>query len=302
MLNFVHGGLGKNGGQTARQRFFEYHRVIDMFLCGWFSSGRGQGSIDLLKTAHQKMLSGFIPGRIAYVFCDRAPNETPAATRFAEVVESLNLPLVIHSSRELREKIRLHDPEVEEARLAFDHRIIELLSGYEVRVVVLAGYMLVLSPFLCQRLLCLNLHPAMPGGPTGTWRQVMWRLIETEASEAGAMMHLVSPELDKGPPVTYFHFSLRGPHFDPLWESYRNKRRRASFSDIRSREGVQEPLFARLRAEELRREFPLIFLTLQNLATGRLVLTPMGVKTGDRLVPGGFDITDQIEAYLTPRG
>jgi phosphoribosylglycinamide formyltransferase 1 len=200
-----------------------------MFSFGWFSSGRGQGSIDLLAAAHQKMTEGFIPGRIAYVFCDREPEETPAAARFHEVVTSLGLPLVSLSSLSLRQKIRQRAADVEPARLDFDQRALDLLAGFDTEVVVLAGYMLVLSPRLCEHLLCLNLHPAVPGGPQGTWRQVMWQLMESRAREAGAMMHLVTPVLDKGPPVTYFSFPLAGPKFDPLWQAYQNKRRQLSW-------------------------------------------------------------------------
>jgi phosphoribosylglycinamide formyltransferase 1 len=269
-----------------------------MFSFGWFSSGRGQGSIDLLTTAHQKMQAGFIPGRIAYVFCDRESGETPAADRFHGVVKSLGLPLITLSSLSLRQKIRHQAGDVEQARFEFDDQVRRLLAGYDVEVVVLAGYMLVLSPRLCEHLLCLNLHPAVPGGPQGTWRQVMWQLMETGAREAGAMLHLVTPVLDKGPPVTYCHFSLDGPGFAPLWQAYRGKRRRLSWEDIKAREGDQEPLFAYLRAEELRREFPLILLTLKNLATGRLVLTSAGVRAAGRLVPDGFDISPEVEEYI----
>jgi phosphoribosylglycinamide formyltransferase 1 len=269
-----------------------------MFSFGWFSSGRGQGSIDLLTTAHQKMVEGFIPGRIAYVFSDRDPGETPAADRFQAVVKSLGLPLITLSSLSLRQKIRRQARDVELARQEFDSRVLELFAGYEVSIIVLAGYMLVLGPTLCEHLLCLNLHPAVPGGPQGTWRQVMWQLMAHDAREAGAMMHLVTPVLDKGPPVTFCHFPLQGPSFDPLWQAFREKRHLLSLEDIRAREGDQEPLFAHLRAQELRREFPLILLTLKNLASGRLTLTFQGVREADRLVPGGFDISPEVEEYL----
>jgi phosphoribosylglycinamide formyltransferase 1 len=122
--------------------------------------------------------------------------------------------------------------------------------------------------------------------------------METGAEEAGAMLHLVTPVLDKGPPVTYFHFSLRGPGFEPLWQAYREKRRHRSWEEIKAQEGDEEPLFASIRAEELRREFPLILLTLKNLADGRLVLTFQGVREGHRLVPGGFDTTEEVEEYV----
>lgn len=269
-----------------------------MFSFGWFSSGRGQGSIALLTNAHQKMMEGFIPGRIAYVFCDREPGETPAADRFHAVVQSLGLPLITLSSRSLREAIRRRENDTEVRRREFDAQVLAKVAAFQTQVVVLAGYMLVLSPLLCEHLLCLNLHPAVPGGPKGTWRQVMWQLMESEAAEAGAMLHLATPVLDEGPPVTYCHFSLRGPDFEPLWQAYREKRRRLTLAEIKAQEGDQEPLFARIRAAELAREFPLILVTLRDLAAGTLVLTPAGVKQGDRLIPGGFDISAAVEAYV----
>lgn len=268
------------------------------FTFGWFSSGRGQGSIDLLRLTQEKIREGFIPGQIAFVFCDREPHETPAAARFHELVTSLGLPWLSLSSRELREQLRQRRPEVEQQRQEYDRRVLELLAPYPVEVIVLAGYMLVLSPVLCQRYLCLNLHPALPQGPVGTWRQVIWQLMETEALETGAMLHLATPELDKGPPVAYCRFALRGPDWDPLWLAYGQKRRRLSLTEIKEQEGEQEPLFARIRLEGRRREIPLILVTLRSLATGALHLTPAGAVKDGRVVPGGWDLTPAVEEYL----
>ena len=294
--------LDKIFQSRVKQEILEAWGQGEMFPFGWFSSGRGQGSIDLLRAAHQKMAEGWIDGRIAFVFCDRDPGETPAADRFHGVVRSLGLPLITLSSLSLRQKIRQKAADLESARREFDEQVLELLTAYEARIVVLAGYMLVLSPRLCEALLCLNLHPAVPGGPQGTWRQVMWQLMQTGAEEAGAMMHLVTPILDKGPPVTYFHFPLHGAGLDPLWQAFREKRERFSLEDIKAREGDQEPLFAKIRSEELRREFPLILLTLRNLASGQLTLTHAGVRQAGRLIPEGFDISLEVEEYLLSGG
>jgi len=68
---------------------------------------------------------------------------------------------------------------------------------------VLAGYMLIVGPEMCTRFNMINLHPAAPGGPTGTWQDVIWQLIKQRARETGVMMHLVTPELDRGPVVSY---------------------------------------------------------------------------------------------------
>ncbi|MDD3580903.1 MAG: formyltransferase family protein [Desulfobacca sp.] len=272
-----------------------------MLTFGWFSSGRDQAAIDLLAAVHDRLVSGYIPGQIAFVFCDREPGEDQAADQFRAAVQARQLPLVTYSSRGLRDKIRRHAPDVDKVRTAFDQAVIEQVQGYGAQLLVLAGYMLVLSPKLCRRFLCLNLHPALPGGPTGTWQQVIWQLIADEASSAGAMMHLATPALDRGPAVTYCHFSLTGPDFAPFWQQLRKKRQLLGLKEIIQQEGEAEPLFARLRAEELKREFPLIILTLKHLAEGGLQLTPAGVQAAGQLLPQGRCLTEQVEAFLAGR-
>jgi phosphoribosylglycinamide formyltransferase-1 len=269
-----------------------------MFTFGWFSSGRDQAAIDLFTTVMDRMATGFIPGRLAYVFCDRAPGETPAADRFRAAVKARGVLLVTESSKELRALIQARGPEVSAFRDAFDAQVIERLQDYAADVAVLAGYMLIVSPRLCRAFLCLNLHPAVPGGPKGAWQQVMWQVMEAGHQEAGGMMHLATPELDEGPPVTYFRLPLTGPEFEPLWAQFTEKRRRHSLSDIQAREGEAEPLFAKIRREELRREFPLILLTLKNLADGRFTLSRAGVRHEGRLLPWGLDLTGQVEDFL----
>lgn len=269
-----------------------------MFSFGWFSSGRDQAAIDLFNAVADRLASGFIPGRLAYVFCDRAPGETEASDRFRATVKARGVPLVTHSSGELRALIKARAPELPAFRDAFDAQVIERVEDYAADVAVLAGYMLIVSPRLCRAFLCLNLHPAVPGGPKGTWQQVMWQVMAAGQKEAGGMMHLATPELDEGPPVTYFRLPLTGPEFDPLWAQFTEKRRRQSLADIQAREGEAEPLFAKIRHEELRREFPLILLTLKNLAEGRFTLSRAGVRHAGRLLVRGMDLTGQVEEFL----
>jgi phosphoribosylglycinamide formyltransferase-1 len=269
-----------------------------MFTFGWFSSGRDQAAIDLFKAAADGLASGFIPGRLAYVFCDRAPGETAASDRFLAMVRERGVPLVTESSAQLRGLIKARVPEMEAFREAFDTQVIAQLQTYAADVAVLAGYMLILSPRLCRAFLCLNLHPAVPGGPKGTWQQVMWQLMAAGTQEAGGMMHLATPELDEGPPVTYFRLPLNGPEFEPLWARFTEKCRQQSLAEIQAREGESEPLFARIRAEQLRREFPLILLTMKNLAAGRFNLSREGVSADGRLRPRGLDLSGQVEKFL----
>lgn len=269
-----------------------------MFSFGWFSSGRDQAAVDLFSAVMDRIASGFIPGRLAYVFCDREAGESRAADHFGAVVRRRGVPLIRHSSRELRSLIRQRSPETAAFRRAFDAEVLGLLKGFQVEMAVMAGYMLIISEELCRAFLCLNLHPALPGGPKGAWQEVMWQLLAAGARETGAMMHLATPELDAGPPLTFFRLPLSGPDFGPLWAQFHRKLMTQDLGRIQAGEGESEPLFAKLRAEELRREFPLIILTLRNLAAGALHLSRRGVSQAGRLIPGGLDLTEQVENYL----
>jgi phosphoribosylglycinamide formyltransferase 1 len=273
-----------------------------MFNFGWFSSGRDQAAIDLFKAVMDRTETGSIPGRLAYVFCDREPGESEAADRFLAAVRARKAPLVTHSSKKLRDLIKARPPELEAFRETFDAQVIQLIRKFDAEVVIMAGYMLIVSPRLCEAFLCLNLHPAMPGGPAGTWQEVMWQLMERGAKEAGGMMHLATPELDAGPPVSYFRFPLSGPDFEPLWGEFTRKRQKQGLAEIKAKEGVAEPLLAKIRREELRREFPLILLTLKNLAEGRLNLKRDGVHAEGRWLAQGLDLSSQVEEFLQPQG
>jgi phosphoribosylglycinamide formyltransferase-1 len=269
-----------------------------MVSFGWFSSGRDQAAIDLFDAVMDHIAQGFIPGRLAYVFCDREPGESPAADRFLAAVQAREVPLVTHSSQKLRGLIKSGVPELEAFRETFDGQVIQLVRKFDTKVVVMAGYMLIVSPKLCEAFLCLNLHPAVPGGPAGTWQEVMWQLMAGGIKEAGAMMHLATPKLDAGPPVTYFRFPLIGPEFEPLWDQFAEKRQKQSLPEIQAQEGIAEPLFAKIRAAELRREFPLILLTLKNLTARQFILNRAGVQIGGRARPQGLDLSEEVEKFL----
>jgi folate-dependent phosphoribosylglycinamide formyltransferase PurN len=55
----------------------------------------------------------------------------------------------------------------------------------------------------CHKYDMINLHPALPGDPTGSWQDVIWALIKDKAAIARAMMHLITPELDRGPVISH---------------------------------------------------------------------------------------------------
>jgi phosphoribosylglycinamide formyltransferase-1 len=172
------------------------------------------------------------------------------------------------------------------------------LGRPDVKLSVLAGYMLVMGPEMCAAYDMVNLHPAAPTGPAGTWQEVIWQLIGARARESGNMMHLVIEELDKGPPITYVTFPLRGEGFDPLWADLDARLAAKSLQEIAREEGEQNPLFAKIRREGARREIPLVVQTVKAFADGRLRLEGRRIMADDRPLAGPFCLNDPVGQEL----
>jgi folate-dependent phosphoribosylglycinamide formyltransferase PurN len=175
----------------------------------------------------------------------------------------------------------------------YGQRVIEAIedAGHDPKVCILAGYMLIWSPVECGRFDGINLHPALPWGPTGTWQEVIWELIGKGATEQGVMMHLVTPELDRGPPVAYTSFPISGGEWSPLWDPVMQR----GADTIKAEEGEANGLFRRVRAEGERRELPLIAHTVGELAAGRLEIRDQWPYRGGQRVESGADLTELIE-------
>ncbi len=268
-----------------------------MFRLGWFSTGRDKAARDLLRIVWERIKEGFIPGQIAYVFLSRRPGEDPESDLFFNLCQDLSFKVFYLSAKEFEPEWRKQDRS--KWRHLYHEEVYRLLAAEEVDLIVLAGYMWVVSADLCQRLPMINLHPALPGGPQGTWQEVIWQLLEQEAEETGVMMHLVTPELDRGPAVTFGRFSLRGPKFDPLWETFRAKKRRLGLEGIKQKEGEKEPLFALIRQEGVKRELPLIVYTLKAFAEGEVSLKDRElVDSTGKVLAGPYDLTGRIEQHV----
>ena len=262
---------------------------------GWFSTGRGEGSRSLLAAVHREIAAARLDARIAVVFCNRAPGEDEKTDVFLEQAHGYGLPLVTLSSRDFRrrlgEKPVRKGETLPEWRREFDREVMRLLEPYRFEIGILAGYMLIFAEEFAQRYDLLNLHPAAPGGPKGVWQDVIWQLIETRAERAGVMMHLATPELDEGPPVTFCTYSIRGGQFDELWRGIEDR----SLEDIKAAEGEANPLFAEIRRHGVAREIPLVIETLRAFAEGRLRIEAKRVvdESGTPITP--FDLTAEIE-------
>lgn len=257
-----------------------------MFKLGWFSTGRDEAARWLLKTVFDRIAEGFIPAQIAYVFVSRSPGESLESDLFFDLCKDLGVQTVYLSAKEFEPELRARDRET--WREEYHRKVLEILPE-EVELVVLAGYMWVVSAEMCEKLPMLNLHPALPGGPKGTWQEVIWQLISARAAETGVMMHRVTPVLDEGPPVTFCRFSIRTDPFRPLWEACEEKLLRYGLTTLVQKEGDSEPLFRKIREEGVKRELPLIVYTLKAFAEGEI----------GRQAPGlPLDLSVRVERHL----
>lgn len=276
---------------------------------GWFSTGRDEAALWLLQRTLEAIADGFLPIEIAFVFCSREDGDAPKSDAFLSFVRQTGLTLIAFSSwrflPELRQKGREgDDAALREWRWLYHAEAFERLHPYlkQVPFSFLAGYMLIISDEFCDAHTMLNLHPALPGGPKGTWQEVIWQLIAERANEAGAQIHIVTPELDSGPAVSFCRISIRSPDLLPFWEDLEAKQGIRSLEAIKAEEGESEPLFAGIRRRELVREVPLIHLTLKKLAEKEIVLLDKTVWLRDKPFFGGVDLTEEVEALLRKRG
>jgi phosphoribosylglycinamide formyltransferase-1 len=282
------------------------------YRIGWFSTGRDKEARDLFESVLAAINDGTIEAEIAYVFCSRCEGEREESDRFIELVEQSGVKVVCLSSRSFKPELRkaglAESPDVGAPseklltwRNEYDSEVCRLIEPFGAQVGVLAGYMLITGN-LCERLPLINLHPALPGGPKGTWQEVMWQLIKERADRTGAMMHVVTPELDEGPPLTYAEVELRGPEFDPLWQDIERKVEKQGLDAVIDAEGENEPLFATIRAREFELEIPLLIMTLKELAAGRLTVEGTDIRFNDEKLAKGLRLTEQVQGYICGEG
>jgi len=87
------------------------------------------------------------------------------------------------------------------SREAFDQALVEQLNNARVDLVILAGFMRILTPVFIAPFAgrLLNIHPSLlPNYPGLHTHQ---RALDAGDSEAGVTVHFVTPELDGGPPI-----------------------------------------------------------------------------------------------------
>lgn len=269
-----------------------------MLRVGWFSTGRGEGSCRLLQAAVDAIREGRLDAEIAFVFSNRERGQFDVTDGFLDQVAGYGIPLVTLSDSRFR---REHRGEVARTgqplpawRMDYDGAVADLLRPFEYDLGMLAGYMLVMTAPLFEGHAMLNLHPAAPGQPAGTWQEVTWQLIDGRVDHGGVRIHLVTAALDEGAIVTFCTFPLRGATIDLLWRAVDHR----SVAEIRDLEGEAFPLFREVRRRGSARELPLVVETLRAFSNGRLRLHDGAILASGTRIVHGFDLTPEIEGSL----
>ena len=250
----------------------------------WFATARGTSSSKLLNAALSAIAEQRLDAEITCVVCNRERGQSANTDAFLDAVAQAEIPLIARSSGAWRKSVggEFSDPSrgLASWRRDFDAFLYERIAGYRPDIAVLAGYMMVVTDVICDRIACLNLHPALPDGPIGTWQQVIHQLIADRASRSGMVMQRVTTELDRGPTVTWAQYPIQGADFAELWKRHG--------ADL----GQETPLFHAIREAGVRREPTFVIQSLQAIAEGEVAVpAPEATTTGS-------EITDRVESSM----
>ncbi len=282
---------------------------------GWFSTGRDEAARNLLKTVYDDITLSEADAKIDWIFCHREPGDGPEneeagqRRRFFEMAHELGIPVKTVSHVKFLPELRTRglaespsageaSPALEEWRNRFGEEVVKAACAEPADIVVMAGYMLIIGDPELRELDIVNIHPALPWGPQGTWQEVIHRLIEEQAQDQGIMVHLVTKTLDRGPVISYCSFPIRGSEWDGLWARWHREIGPESSREVREK----HPLFRKIRLEGEVRELPLLKGAIRELASGAVHIKDKRIWTKRGPLTDGVDLTEHIERVIVQAG
>jgi len=106
-----------------------------MYKIGWFSTGRGQGSLNLLHSIMQAINDNIVKAEISFVCCSREAGDAEGSDRYLQQVKDYGLNLVSFSSKrfmpELRKQGKTDPDALNRWRNAYDAEIIKRLEPFQ---------------------------------------------------------------------------------------------------------------------------------------------------------------------------
>ncbi|MEW6111054.1 MAG: formyltransferase family protein [Thermodesulfobacteriota bacterium] len=282
---------------------------------GWFSTGRDEAARNLLQTVYYDLKACDAPATIEWIFCHREVGDGPENDEsrerglFFRLADELGIPIKtlshVRFMPQLRKKGLAESASAAEAssdlerwRDLFGEEVVKAVDQDPVDVVVMAGYMLIIGDPELRHLNLVNIHPALPWGPRGTWQEVIHQLIAEAAHEQGIMVHLVTKTLDRGPVISYCRFPIQGQGWDHLWEQWK----RDISSNTPREERERHPLFRKIREVGEVRELPLLSRAIRELAFGHIRIQDKTIWANGKLQDQGVDLTEHIEECVRQSG
>lgn len=131
---------------------------------------------------------------------DACANQSVNATISAVISNNPNAGGLERAARGNIPNIAL-DHRAFDSRETFDQALSELIDSFTPDLVILAGFMRILTPEFVDHYLgkMMNIHPSLLPAYPGL--HTHRRAIEAGESKAGATVHFVTPELDGGPAI-----------------------------------------------------------------------------------------------------
>jgi phosphoribosylglycinamide formyltransferase-1 len=156
-------------------------------------SGKGSNLRAILEAIRRKQL----PASVAVVISDRPEAQALAVARRYRC-ETLTM-----------------DPKKSITREQFDHAVAKALQQREVGLVVLAGYLRIVTPALIEpfRDRIINIHPSLL--PSFPGLKAPWQALERGVKVAGCTVHFVSEEVDSGPIIAQAAIPVRPGEREP---------------------------------------------------------------------------------------
>jgi phosphoribosylglycinamide formyltransferase 1 len=91
-----------------------------------------------------------------------------------------------------------------ESREAFDTVLVEHINAYAPDLVVMAGFMRILTPIFTENIKAINVHPSLL--PKFKGAKAIERSFVSDETQGGVSVHWVSSELDGGEIIAQQHF------------------------------------------------------------------------------------------------
>lgn len=279
--------------------------AIEKERIAWLTSARDEAAVDLLQSIVE---AGIEPA----VVVSAIDSKSRFVTEIARLCHDFNIPNVQFEHAPIDSELdairaalgslndeQLRDLLVSEQRVRTrEERLWQSINEYKCKTLVMIGYMWMVTPVLLSKANILNLHPAPPFGPTGTWQEVMWSLISIRARLAGGMLHIATMRKDRGPVISYYTVSLDDDELAPMWSNFADKLRTRSLQLIKQEDGEREPLFTAVRERQFVREAPLLIVTLRYILDGRLRIANGGVAMNGTLLRDGACLNAEVEAVI----